>query len=120
MAKPINRHRLEGLRILRQEVKNVSRKDQLAIVFTHPEIKNSNDKFIELHAIRRWVTVTEEGDADYFFGGHVNEAGTDNADVIETSSEDQVEVPVIAQQNNCTEVLDMSDPHNFSTRATNA
>ena len=33
---------------------------------THPDFKSGND-MIELHAVKRWLVVEEEGNRDYFF-----------------------------------------------------
>ena len=108
---PINGHRMEGLRVLRQEIKRVSRKDQLAVVFTHPEFKDDNNELLELHTIQRWLTVTEEGESDYFFDTNSNGNNNANTEIVERTPEEQVEVPVIAQQNNRAETLDMNDPY---------
>ena len=48
----------------------ISRKNQLAVVVTHPDFK-SGDDVIELHAVKKWFVVDEEVNKDYFFDAHV-------------------------------------------------
>ena len=68
---PIQGHRLEGCVVVRQEVKKVSRRDQLCVVIHHDDFKTSSDDFVELYAVKRYLKVTEEGSPDYFFD-HAN------------------------------------------------
>jgi hypothetical protein len=56
-----NRH---GLKVLRLEVKTVNRKEQLCVVFTCDAVVQGT---VELHAVRKYVDVLEEGDPDLFF-----------------------------------------------------
>ena len=63
---PQKGHKLQNCIVLRQEVKTVSRKYQLTVVVTHPDFK-SGDDIIELHAVKRWFVVGEQGNKDYFF-----------------------------------------------------
>ena len=60
-------HRLGGLTVKRMEKKKINRKDQLAIVVTQDNIKDSEGNLIELHTSKRWFVVTKEGPVDYFF-----------------------------------------------------
>ena len=68
---PIQGHRLEWCVVVRQEVKKVSRRDQLCVVIHHNDFKTSSDDFIELYAVKHYLKVTEEGSPDYFFD-HAN------------------------------------------------
>ena len=52
---------------LQQEVKEVSRKDLLVLIFKHKDFKDSNGNFIELHAVKRYWKVHQLGDPDFFF-----------------------------------------------------
>ena len=63
---PVAGHRLEGCVVVRQEIKSVSRKDQLCVVVRHDDFKAGEDH-IELHAVKRYFRVTMEGDPDLFF-----------------------------------------------------
>ena len=51
---------------MRQEVKKITQKDQLAIVLTHPGFMVGG-QLIELHAVKRYIKVTQEGDPELFF-----------------------------------------------------
>ena len=51
----------------RQEVKKVTRKDQLCIIIRHDDFKTTEDEFIKLHAVKHYFKVTEEGDTDLLF-----------------------------------------------------
>ena len=64
---PVSGHRLEGCLTIRQEVKKVSRRDQLCIIVHHDDFKMADGEFIELHAVKQYFKVTEEGDPDLFF-----------------------------------------------------
>ena len=50
-----------------QEVKNVSRRDQLTLIVHHKELKHADDTFIELYAIKQYWKVHQSGHLDYFF-----------------------------------------------------
>ena len=63
----MQRHRLEGCMVVRQEVKKVSRRDQLCVVIHHDDFKTSSDDFVELYAVKHYFKVTEEESPDYFF-----------------------------------------------------
>ena len=45
----------------------MSRRDQLCIIVHHDDFKTADGEFIELHAVKRYFKVTEEGDPDLFF-----------------------------------------------------
>ena len=64
---PENRQRLEDCQTVRQEVKKISCKDQLALVLTHDDFKYANGNLQELHAIKKHFSIQEEGDPDLFF-----------------------------------------------------
>ena len=48
---------------IHQEVKTVTRKEQLALIVHHEDFKND----IELYAVKRYWKVHKKGDSDYFF-----------------------------------------------------
>ena len=60
---------LENCETIRQEVKRVSRKEQLVLVVRHEDFKNPDDSHIELHGVKRYWKVSQEGHPDYFFDG---------------------------------------------------
>ena len=64
---PVSGHHLEGCLTVRQEVKKVSRQDQLCVIIHHDDFKMVDGEFIELHVIKQYFKVTEEGDLDLFF-----------------------------------------------------
>ena len=64
---PVSGHHLEGCLTIPQEVKKVSRRDQLCIIVHHDDFKTADGEFIKLHAVKRYFKVTEEGDPDLFF-----------------------------------------------------
>ena len=64
---PVSGHRLEGCTTIRQEVKKVSRRDQLCIIVHHDGFKTAEGDYIELHAVKRYWKVSEEGDTDLLF-----------------------------------------------------
>ena len=50
-----------------QEVKTVTRKEQLTLIVHHLDFKNEDDTYIELYAVKMYWKVHKEGDSDYFF-----------------------------------------------------
>ena len=60
--------RLENCVTIRQEVKKVSQKEQLVLVVRHEDFNNPDDSFMELHGVKRYWKVSQEGHPDYFFG----------------------------------------------------
>ena len=62
-----HKHRLEGMRALRTEVKKVRRKEQKCIIFTSNKVTDDNSEPIELYACGRFVKITEEGPPELFF-----------------------------------------------------
>ena len=64
---PVSGHRLEVCVAVHQELKKVTRKDQLCVIVHHDNFKTAEDVFIKLHAVKHYFKVTEEGDQDLFF-----------------------------------------------------
>ena len=64
---PCSGQRLLDCITIRQEVKPVSRKEQLTLIVHHEDFKNDDDSYIELYAVKRYWKVHKEGDSDYFF-----------------------------------------------------
>ena len=64
---PKKGHKLKNCIVLRQEVKRISSKDQLAVAVTHRDFKYGDD-MIKIHAVKRWFVVDAEGNKDSFFG----------------------------------------------------
>ena len=58
---------LENCVIIHQEFKEVSQKEQLVLVVCHADFKNPGDSYIELHGMKRYWKVSQEGHPDYFF-----------------------------------------------------
>ena len=81
---PVSAHCLEGCITIHQEVKNVSRRDQLCIVVQHESFKMNEDEYIKLYAIKRYWKVTEEGESDYSFNGMAGEG----------KSQEEIQVPL--------------------------
>ena len=50
-----------------QEVKNVSRRDQLTLIVHHKEFKHADGTFIKPYAIKQYWKVHQLGHLDYFF-----------------------------------------------------
>jgi hypothetical protein len=63
---PEKGHRLEGYQVIRQEVKTINRKEQLAVVFYHPKFSSNGDP-INLYAVQNYCKIIVEGPADFFF-----------------------------------------------------
>jgi len=60
---PVSGERLTNCVVLRQEVKQIRKKQQLAIVFTCRHAFDDQ----ELYAVKRWIRVDTEGHPDFFF-----------------------------------------------------
>ena len=60
-----NCQRLVGCRVLRQEVKRISCKDQLSLVVTHEDFKDADGNLEELHVVKKHFTIQHEGDPDF-------------------------------------------------------
>ena len=58
---------LENCATICQEVKKVSRKEQLVLVVHHENFKNPDDSYIQLHGIKQYWKVSQECHPDYFF-----------------------------------------------------
>ena len=59
--------RLENCITIHQEVKKVSQKEQLVLVVRHDDFKNPDNSYIELHGVKQYWKVSQEGHPDYFF-----------------------------------------------------
>ena len=59
--------------VVRQDLKKVSRCDQLCIIVHHDEFKTADSTIVELHGVKRYWKVVEEGDSDLFFDDPVAE-----------------------------------------------
>ena len=46
-------HRIDNLTVLRQEHQRISRREQLAVVVTHPDFVTEDGTPIELHGVKR-------------------------------------------------------------------
>ena len=64
---PCSGQRLLDCITIRQEVKTVSRKEQLTLIVHHEDFQNDDDSYIELYAVKSYWKVHKEGDSDYFF-----------------------------------------------------
>ena len=65
---PASGQRLEGCITVHQEVKQINRKDQRAIVIHHDNSKEADGETLqELYAMKKHFTVQAEGDPDFFF-----------------------------------------------------
>ena len=51
---PLPSQHLENCKMICQEVKNVSQRDQLTLVMHHEEFKHADGTFIELYTIKRY------------------------------------------------------------------
>jgi hypothetical protein len=58
--------RLENLGVLRQEMKKINRRDQMAIIMKHHDFQ-VDGKNIELYATQQFCTIKKEGHPDFFF-----------------------------------------------------
>jgi hypothetical protein len=58
---PEKGHRLEGCQVIRQEVKTINRKEQLAVVFHHPEFSSNGDP-IDLYAVQKYCKIIVKSD----------------------------------------------------------
>lgn len=54
--------KLENLKVLRKEMKKISRKQQMAVVMTHESFPEA-----ELYCCMCYAKVTTEGPSDYFY-----------------------------------------------------
>ena len=57
----ISSNKLGKLIVIRQEVKKVSRKDQMCLIFRHDNCSNE-----EMNCVKRWAKVMTEGDPEAF------------------------------------------------------
>ena len=75
-----HKHRLEGMRALRTEVKRVRRKNQKCVVFASDEVTDDNGEPVELYACGRFVKVTEEGPPELYFNARHRPRETEEDD----------------------------------------
>ena len=90
-----NGMRIIDCRVIRCEVKKISRRDQEAIVFTHDDYKEENGLLVELYACQRYCKILQEGPPDQFFIGGSND-GDEN---VNGQAEGEVELPDIVHKN---------------------
>ena len=65
---PASGQRLEGCITVHQEVKQIDRKDQLAIVIHHDNFKEPDGETLQkLYAVKKHCTIQAKGDPDFFF-----------------------------------------------------
>ena len=64
---PCSGQRLLDCKTIQQEVKTVTRKEQLTLIVHHEDFKNDDDAYIELYVVKRYWKVHKEGDFDYFY-----------------------------------------------------
>jgi len=81
---PLPNQALQNCTVLRQEVKKIHGRNQLAIVVRHPKFMDG-DSLIDLYATKRWFKIQEEGPADFFF---TQPRPTVNAEVPEEEEEE--------------------------------
>ena len=62
---PKNCQRLEGCKMLQQEVKKINQKDQLSLVITHEDFLDANGNLHELYAVKKHFGIQEERDPDF-------------------------------------------------------
>ena len=78
---PENGQRLEGCLTIRQEVKKINCKDQLAIVVKHDDFVGMDKEPQELYAVKKHFSIQVEGDPDFFFNvSLVQEDGEEELD----------------------------------------
>ena len=95
-----NTLRLQGFKVLRQEVKRVNQRDQLCIVCAH-------DNFdVEMYAVKCWFTVTSPGDPEYYFDTVLQTVPAVAVDGAGADDPDAVEIPEIARN----PAIDVDDP----------
>ena len=61
-------HRIENLLCVKEDTKNVKRRQQRVIVFRHDDFEG-----VEIYCVRRWVKVIEEGAEEHLFQQAANE-----------------------------------------------
>ena len=85
--------RIIDCHVIQCEVKNISRKDQEAIVFTHGDYKEENGTLVELYACKRYCKILQEGPPDQFFIGDSNDGGEN----INGGIQGEIELPEIVR-----------------------
>jgi hypothetical protein len=60
-------HITTDLVVIRQQSITITRRKQLCCVYRHPNYVKENGDPLELHSIKRFTNIIEEGDPDLFF-----------------------------------------------------
>ena len=80
---PVTGQRLSDCETVRQELKKVSRRDQLVIVVHHADFKTDSGDFIDLYAVKRYWKVQKAGDVDLRFdAAPTNEGGGQEEEMV--------------------------------------
>ena len=77
---PCSGQRLLDCKTIWQDVKTVTRKEQLTLIVHREDFKNNNDTYIELYVVKRYWKVHKEGDSDYFFDAQAPTMEEDDED----------------------------------------
>ena len=81
LTNPRHNERLDDLIAIREERKKVNRKDQVVVAFRHCKFDNQ-----ELHCVKRFVKVVNEGHPDHFFN-ETSSNDSENEDNIEATNQ---------------------------------
>ena len=80
---PVAGQRLSDCQTIRQEMKKVSRKDQLVLVVHHDDFKTEDGDFIDLYAVKRYWKVHKGGDEDLRFDvASTNDGGAQGEEML--------------------------------------
>ena len=85
-----HKYRVDGLLVIKQEVKKVNENDHICIIFNHPDF---NDIF--LHCVSRYASVKTEGDSSGFFETDGSVVAIAIEEVLLGDEDDGVELPPI-------------------------
>ena len=114
---PVTGQRLSDCETVRQELKKVSRRDQLVIVVHHADFKTDSGDFIDLYAVKRYWKVQKAGDVDLRFdAAPTNEGGGQEEEMmaLPAAVDDYINgdrVNTIEALQDVVEVDDDNDPH---------
>ena len=84
------------MKVIRQEVKVIVRKNQLAIVCTHESMPNH-----EVYAVKQWFRVVDEGPEDYFFDRCDDKTSFDEESQNEPSINEDILMPKVIKEGLC-------------------
>ena len=84
------------MKVLRQEVKVISRRNQLAVVCTHENVPNH-----EVYAVKRWFMVVDEGPKDYFFDKQDSNTSFDEKSQNDPSVNEDILMPEVIKEGLC-------------------